>query len=60
MNNTFINPVLTKAAELGVGLYEDSEPVKLFPHASSAETEVVIRAIYRQVLGNAHIMESDY
>ena len=59
MNNTFINPVLTKAAELGVGLYEDSEPVQLFPHAPAAETEVVIRAIYRQVLGNAHIMESE-
>ncbi len=59
MNNTFINPVLTKASELGVGLYEDSEPVALFSHASSAEIELLIRAIYRQVLGNAHIMESE-
>ncbi len=59
MNNTFINPVLTKASVLGVGLYEDNEPIELFSNASSAETELVIRAIYRQVLGNAHIMESE-
>ena len=59
MNSNFINPTLTRASELGVGLYEDSHPMELSPHASSAEIELVIRAIYRQVLGNAHIMESD-
>ncbi len=59
MNNTFINPVLTKASELGVGLYEDTSPFELLPHASQAEIELVIRAIYRQILGNAHIMESE-
>ena len=59
MNSNFINPTLTRASELGVGLYEDSHPIELTPHASSAEIELVIRAIYRQILGNAHIMESD-
>ena len=59
MSNTFVNPFLTKSSELGIGLYEDSEPVQLYSHSSPAETEVVIRATYRQVLGNAHIMESD-
>ena len=59
MSNTFVNPVLTKSSALGIGLYEDSQPVELFPRASETEKENVIRAIYRQVLGNAHIMESD-
>ena len=59
MNSSFINPTITRASELGVGLYEDSHPIELAPHASSAEIELVIRAIYRQVLGNAHIMESE-
>ena len=59
MNSSFINPTITRASELGVGLYEDSHPVELFSHDSSAEIEIVIRAIYRQVLGNAHLMESD-
>lgn len=59
MASTFISPVIGKASELGVGLYEDSEPVELFVHSSDAEIEVVIRAVYRQVLGNAHVMESE-
>ena len=59
MSNTFVNPVLTKSSELGIGLYEDSQPAQLHNHASPAEAEIVIRAVYRQVLGNAHIMESE-
>lgn len=59
MSKTFVNPTITRASELGVGLYEDSLPVELFPNSSQEETEIVIRAIYRKVLGNAHIMESE-
>lgn len=59
MKNTFINSSLTRSSELGLSFYEDSEAVELFSNASSEEKEIVIRAIYRQVLGNAHIMESD-
>ena len=57
MNSNFINPNITKASELGVGLYEDSYPVELFPHDSSEEIDIAILAIYRQVLGNVHLME---
>ncbi|QYO66413.1 phycobilisome rod-core linker polypeptide [Leptolyngbya sp. 7M] len=35
-----------------------SEPVELRPAASEAELQTVIRAVYRQVLGNRHLMES--
>jgi len=59
MNSSFINPTITRASELGVGLYEDSHLVELFTDNSLAEKEIVILAIYRQVLGNIHLMESD-
>lgn len=34
-------------------------PVELRPNNDSAEIAVVIRAVYKQVLGNPHIMESE-
>ncbi len=36
----------------------DADPVELRPHASEEDLQVVIRAVYKQVLGNAHVMES--
>ena len=59
MVSTFVSPVIGKASELGVGLYEDSEPIELWNHNSADEIELVIRAAYKQVLGNAHVMESE-
>lgn len=47
------------ASQLGVALYEDSDPVELWPGSSSEEAEIAIRAVYRQVLGNAYVMESE-
>ncbi|NEQ38990.1 MAG: photosystem I reaction center subunit XII [Okeania sp. SIO3I5] len=47
------------ASQLGVGLFEDTEPVELLPGRSSEEVETVIRAVYRQVLGNAYVMDSE-
>ncbi|BAZ04026.1 phycobilisome rod-core linker polypeptide [Calothrix sp. NIES-3974] len=43
-------------------LLRDSElnsPTELWPGASPTEVETVIRAVYRQVLGNTHVMESE-
>lgn len=59
MVSTFISPVISRASELGVGLYEDNEPVELRAYNSTENTEAVIRAVYRQVLGNAYVMESE-
>ncbi len=59
MVSTFISPVIGKASELGVSLYEDFEPVGLWNSNSAEDIEVVIRAAYHQVLGNAHVMESE-
>lgn len=33
--------------------------VELWPNTSNEEVQAVIRAVYKQVLGNAHLMESD-
>ncbi len=38
---------------------ENSSLVKYIPGSSETNAELVIRAIYKQVLGNAHIMESE-
>lgn len=35
-----------------------TDPIELWPHASEDDLQVVIQAVYRQVLGNQHIMES--
>ena len=34
-------------------------PVELWPTASSENYQTVIRAVYKQVLGNPHIMDSE-
>lgn len=47
------------ASELGVGLYEDTPPLEYVPGCSEEELETIIRAVYRQVLGNAYVMESE-
>ncbi len=47
------------ASELGVGLFEDTAPFEYVPGRSEEEVESIIRAVYRQVLGNAYIMESE-
>lgn len=39
--------------------FPQPEPIELWTNASPDEIEIVIRAIYRQVLGNAYIMESE-
>ncbi|MDJ0531773.1 MAG: phycobilisome linker polypeptide [Xenococcaceae cyanobacterium MO_207.B15] len=47
------------ASELGVGLFEDTAPLEYLPGLSDEELESIIRAVYKQVLGNAYIMESE-
>ncbi|MDJ0602013.1 MAG: phycobilisome linker polypeptide [Crocosphaera sp.] len=51
--------VFGPASQLGVSLFEETPPVELVPGRSQEEVESVIRAIYRQILGNAYVMESE-
>lgn len=47
------------ASRLGVSLFEETPPIEWFPNLSIAEREEMINAVYRQVLGNAYVMESE-
>lgn len=39
--------------------FKETAPVELCPGFSAEDADVVIRAVYRQVMGNAHVMESE-
>ena len=47
------------ASRLGVALSEDTDPIDLWSSRSNEEVETVIRTAYKQVLGNAYVMESE-
>ena len=40
-------------------LLTKTEPIELRSNATEEELQIVIRAVYKQVLGNAHVMESE-
>ncbi|MGH7998983.1 MAG: phycobilisome rod-core linker polypeptide [Brasilonema sp.] len=47
------------ASRLGVSLFDETPPQEWVPGRSDAEAETLIQAVYRQVLGNAYVMESE-
>jgi phycoerythrin-associated linker protein len=47
------------ASQLGLGLFEDTSRFEFIPGSSVEEVENIIQAVYRQVLGNAYVMESE-
>jgi phycoerythrin-associated linker protein len=47
------------ASLLGVSLFDETPPIEWVPGISGEEAESIIRAVYRQVLGNAYVMESE-
>jgi phycocyanin-associated rod linker protein len=51
--------ITTAASRLGTEPFSDARRVELRPNASKAEVELVIHAVYRQVLGNDYILASD-
>jgi phycoerythrin-associated linker protein len=66
--NKFINLSLIReillmafgpASRLGVSLFDETLPLEWVPGRSDEEAETMIRAVYRQVLGNAYVMESE-
>ncbi|WP_138504627.1 phycobilisome linker polypeptide [Nostoc sp. PA-18-2419] len=50
---------LGKAARLGIAPIENSELAELRPDRTEADVEVIIRAAYRQVLGNAYLLDEE-
>jgi phycoerythrin-associated linker protein len=47
------------ASRLGVSLFDETPPLEWVPGLSADEAETMIKAVYRQVLGNAYVMESE-
>ncbi|NER78740.1 MAG: photosystem I reaction center subunit XII [Leptolyngbya sp. SIO1D8] len=47
------------ASRLGVSLFDETPPIEWVPGRSVEEAEAYISAVYRQVLGNAYVMESE-
>jgi phycocyanin-associated rod linker protein len=50
---------LQQAGKLGISPFEESQPLELRPHWTQEDAKAVIRAAYRQVLGNEHLMQSE-
>lgn len=50
---------LQEAGRLGIKPFEEADIVELRPHWSDSDAQVAIRAAYRQVLGNEHLMKSE-
>jgi len=47
------------ASRLGVSLFDETPPVERIPGQSPDDLKQLIIAVYRQVLGNAYVMESE-
>ena len=51
--------ITTAASRLGVSAFSDRAPLELRPNWTQEDAQAVIKAVYRQVLGNDYIMESE-
>jgi phycoerythrin-associated linker protein len=56
---TSINPGVNSDLNSGVYSFDPIEPIQLRQRHSEADVDIVIRAAYRQVLGNTYVMESE-
>ena len=59
MPSTFVNPIVNPDTTLGVATYDETGPVYYWQTNANDEIEATIRAVYKQVLGNAYVMESE-
>lgn len=50
---------ITAASRLGISAFEDSNRVELRPNWSKEDATRAIAAVYRQILGNDHLMNSE-
>ena len=51
--------VTTVADRLGITAFQEAQPVELRPNYTRDDVQAVIRAVYRQVLGNDYLMQSE-
>jgi phycoerythrin-associated linker protein len=51
--------MLPAASRLGISQIDETAPLEWWEGQSPEEAKTIIRAVYRQVLGNAYVMESE-
>ena len=51
--------ITAAASRLGTSAFSDAPKIELRPQATKEDVETVIRAVYRQVLGNDYLMKSE-
>ena len=51
---------ISAASRLGISAFDDTNIVELRPNWSKEDAQVAIAAVYRQVLGNDHLMNSEH
>jgi phycocyanin-associated rod linker protein len=51
--------ITTAASRLGTSAFTDAATLELRPNATPADIEAVILAVYQQVLGNPHLLNSE-
>lgn len=51
--------ITTAASRLGISAFNETKPVELRPNWSEEDAKAAIAAVYRQVLGNDHLMASE-
>jgi phycocyanin-associated rod linker protein len=51
--------ITTAASRLGTTAYSETSPIELRPNWTPENAQTVIDAVYRQVLGNDHLMKAD-
>ncbi len=51
--------ITAAASRLGVSAFNDSNMVELRPNWSKEDAKIAISAVYRQILGNDHLMKSE-
>lgn len=51
--------ILAAAGRLGISAFDASSKVELRPDWTEDELQAVIRAVYRQVLGNDYVMKAE-
>lgn len=52
-------PITTAASRLGTSAFSETRPIELRPKSTPEEAQLVIQAVYRQVLGNDYLMQSE-
>ncbi len=52
-------PITTAASRLGTTAFSEARPLELRANWTSEEAKTVVQAVYRQVLGNDYLMQSE-